>query len=258
VTDKTSILAGIPKNLRDELIKSYNAIVSNYVEHRWEPSELNGGKFCEVIYTILSGTLAGPMPTKASKPRNMVAACKALESQKPSSPLQGDHSLRILIPRILPALYDVRNNRGVGHVGGDVDPNYMDATVVYEIASWILAELVRIFYSTTTEQAQKIVDSLVERKSTLIWEIGSKRLILDPSMPIKDQTLVHLHSGLSWVSVKELLEWVEYSNASVYRAKIIRPLHKARLIEYDKDKDQAHLSPLGVSDVETRILKKYS
>ena len=74
-----SILAGIPEPLRNELTKALNEILRNYRERRWEPSELNGGKLCEVVYTILRGHVDGKFPPKASKPANMVDACKALE-----------------------------------------------------------------------------------------------------------------------------------------------------------------------------------
>ena len=45
------------------------------------------------------------------------------------------------------ALYEIRNDRGVGHTGGDVDPNHMDASMVLAGAKWLVAELVG---STTT------------------------------------------------------------------------------------------------------------
>src|SRR5262245_39391969 len=128
--DASRVLAGLPKTLRDELLESYHQITSNYFERRWEPAELNGGKFCEVVYTIINGALTGSFPANASKPDRMVDACRALE-QRPADPNRvGDRSLRVLIPRLLPVLYEVRNNRGVGHVGGDVDANHMDAEVV--------------------------------------------------------------------------------------------------------------------------------
>lgn len=65
-------------------------------------------------------------------------------------------SFQILIPRLLPALYEIRNNRNVGHVGGDVDPNFMDSTAVLGTANWIMAELVRVFHSVSTPEAQAI------------------------------------------------------------------------------------------------------
>src|SRR5271165_5339770 len=113
--DSSKVLTGIPAGLRDPLFQSYEEIVTNFAEHRWEPAELNGGKFCEVVYTILQGCLNGAFASKPTKPKDMVAACRALESVPPNPSRAGDHSLRILIPRILLGLYDIRNNRGVGH-----------------------------------------------------------------------------------------------------------------------------------------------
>lgn len=153
--DPTKLLAGIPTELRDPLLQCYREIVANFLEHRWEPSELNGGKFCEVVHTILDGALSGSFPTKPSKPRNMVDACRALEQVTADATRIGDKSLRIFIPRMLPILYDIRNNRGVGHVGGDVDPNFLDATAVHTMASWVLSELVRIFHNASVGAGTK-------------------------------------------------------------------------------------------------------
>ncbi len=167
----STTLTGLPPSLRDELLDAFRAIANNYVERRWEPSELNGGKFCEAVYCVIEGAISGAMPPHATKPSNMVAACRDLEKKPANASLVGDRSLRILIPRTLLAMYEIRNNRNVGHVGGDVNPNFMDATVVYSMASWTLAELVRIFHNISTQEAQALVDSLVERKSPLIWEL---------------------------------------------------------------------------------------
>lgn len=250
------ILAGLPRGLRDPLLNAYQEIASNYVEHRWEPSELNGGKFCEVVFTIISGNLGGSYAARPAKPKNMVIACRAIENIPEDKTRVGDRSLRILIPRMLQVLYEIRNNRGVGHVGGDVDPNYLDATAVYGMASWTLAEVVRIFHGVTTQEAQDAVDALIERKCPLIWEPedGTKR-VLDVSMSIADQVLLLLHRNPAWVTDQDLLNWVEYSSASMFRTRILAPLHKSRLIEHDSKQSRARISPLGVAEVEARILE---
>ncbi len=162
--------------------------------------------------------------------------------------------LRILIPRLLPPLYEIRNNRGVGHVGGEVNPNLMDATAVYTMASWVLAELVRVFHGVKTAEAQAAVDALVERKIPLIWEPGTVKRVLDTSLSAKDQTLVLLYQGLAWVPESELLASVEYSNPTMYRSKILKPMHKERLIEYDAAAKQARISSKGSAQVEAKIL----
>lgn len=141
MVDPSKLLTSLPARLRDELIGSYREITRNYAERRWEPAELNGGKFCEVVYTILIGYVDGSYSARASKPRDMVAACRGLEAKPPKTSRVGDRSVRILIPRVLLPLYEIRNNRGVGHIGGDVDPNMLDATSVLNMASWVFAEL---------------------------------------------------------------------------------------------------------------------
>lgn len=253
--DASTLLNGLPPGLREPLIKSYQEISSNYIEGRWEPAELNGGKFCEVVYTIVDGALSGSFANVPSKPRNMVAACRALEQISPNPARVGDQSLRIMIPRTLPVLYEVRNNRGVGHVGGDVDPNFLDATAVFGMASWVLAELVRIFHGVSTELAQTTVDALIERKHPLIWEVGDVRRVLDPKMEKKDQALLLLHQRPGWVSDAELFSWVEYSTINNFRKAVLRQFHTKRLVEYDETAKRVRISPLGIQVVERNILK---
>ena len=252
--DPGTVLANLPTGLRDPLLKYYREIAERFVEHRWEPSELNGGKFCEAVYTIVEGAIAGKFSEKPSKPKDMVQACRALEGLPADSNRVGDRSLRILIPRALLPLYEIRNNRGVGHVGGDVNPNLLDATAVYGTASWVIAELIRIFHGVSTEDAQVAVDALSERKVPLVWKIDDIRRIQDAEMSTSDQALLLLHATPGWVSERELAGWVDYSSVSMFRTRVLEPLHKARLIEYDRAKARAHISPLGSKGVEEKLV----
>ena len=153
-----------------------------------------------------------------------------------------------------PSLYEFRNNRGVGHLGGDVEANHMDAEAVQAMASWVMAELVRIFHCVTTEEAREAVNSLVERKTPVIWEVEGVKRILDPDMTAKNQVLVHLHHSTGWVSATDLFRWVEYSNASMFRRSVLTPLHKERLIEFDGEQGRARISPRGAKAVEEELL----
>lgn len=239
-------LSSIPPGLRDPLINEYNSIVQNFLERKWSPSELSGGKFCEIVYTILKGYPSGSYASSPQKPPNFVSACRALESQ-PSV-----RSFQILIPRMLPALYEIRNNRGVGHVGGDVDPSYMDATAVLSMASWIMAELVRVFHNLNIEDAQKVVDLLIERRVPLIWQYGKIKRVLIPNLHLKDQILLLISSAPSEVNFNDLFTWVEYKDKSYFK-KNLRNLHKARLLEYNESKGTIQILPPGSEYIEKRI-----
>lgn len=252
--DSVNLLANLPVSLRDELLVAYNLIVTNYREGRWEPSELNGGKLCEVTYTIIRGYVDGIFPATSSKPANMVDACRAFEQ----SPATFPRSVRVQIPRMLMALYEIRNNRGVGHAGGDVNPNKMDATCVLYMSKWIVAELVRLFHNVDTQTAEAAVDAIVERTLPAIWKVGNNLRVLDTKVTMKEKTLLLLYHSSTWLKEKDLFDWVEHSNASVYRRDVLKPLHNDKLIEYNKDNQLVYLSPKGAAFVEKIILAKVS
>ena len=206
-------------------------------------------RLCEVAYTILDAYTSGrPYPAAASKPSNFKRSCEALESRN------APDSARLTIPRILVALYDVRNRRGVGHVGGDVDANHMDAELVLALAKWIVAEMVRLFHDTDVKTATDVVDALVDRTLPIIWEVDGVKRVLNTSLPLADQTLLLLYSESGAVSDSDLAKYLEQDRLANYR-RVLDRLHKARAIEWNRTTGMVTLGPPGREDVEDRLLK---
>jgi hypothetical protein len=242
------VLGNLPEGLRTELLNAFNEIVRNFRESQWEPSELNGGKFSEVVYSILKGYTEGKFPKRAAKPRNMVDACKDLEKATGFP-----RSARILIPRMLLGLYEVRNNRNVGHVGGDVDPNHMDAVCVLSMAKWILAELIRVFHATDTDEATAAVEALTEREIPVIWQVGEKRRVLRTDLSVHDKMMLLVYSSPGPVTDDELLAWLEYGNVSRFKRSVLQGAHDERLLEYDASTGSVEISPRGAKYVEENL-----
>ncbi len=245
----STALSAIPTGLRAPLITEYQGIVQNFLEQRWRPTELQAGLFSEVVYTILdghaTGTYAGP-----SKPTNFVQACRALENNS-----HVPRSFQILIPRMLPALYEVRNNRNVGHIGGDVDPNHMDSVVVLSMCNWIMGELVRVYHNLSIGDAQAVVDALAEVRVPLIWTNGVVKRILDPKLSLQEHILLLAGVTVPSATATQLLGWVEYEDEK-YFMRTIRNLHKRRLVEYDKDSGTVQVLPTGAAVVQKIIREK--
>ncbi|WP_226698645.1 hypothetical protein [Qipengyuania flava] len=244
------LLTGIPKKFEDELFARYREIERNFRERRWGPSELDGGKLCEAAYSILKGHIDGHFPASPSKPANFPQACSNLANANTSF----GHSIRILIPKMLISLYDVRNHRGVGHIGGDVDPNHMDAVCVLHMAKWVVSEFIRLFYSVSTEQATELVESLTERHIDVVWKTGSKKRILLPDLTMLEKALLMLYSEAEPMAEKTLVDYIEHSNPSVFRRDVLKPAHKKKLLEYDSTERTVEISPLGIKRVEREIL----
>ena len=243
--DKDTALSAIPEKLRQLLLEELNAIFNNFIERKWRSSELSGGRFCEIVYAILDGYFRGAFPTEVKKPSNFVDACRRLESNK-----KAPRSFRILIPRLLSALYEIRSNRNVGHVGGDVNPNFMDSSAVVSIASWIMAELVRVFHRTSTEDAQQLVDDLTERRTPLIWESDGVRRVLDPELPLKDQILLLLKTDPEKrVRVDDLFSWTGGKNRAYFNMLLLQ-LHNQRFVEFNKSSGLIQILPPGSEYIE--------
>ncbi len=248
-----TLFSNIPTGLRNDLREKFSDIVEYYYERKWEPSELNGGKFCEAAYTVLEGYATGTYKSVAYKPRSLESACQQL-AQYTSTP----DSVRLSIPRAIIALYDIRNRRGVGHVGGEVSPNHMDAMYVLGSAKWILAELIRVYNGLSVGEAQQAVEELSERDIPLIWSSDDTKRVLINGLSKKDETLLLLYSsGSGSLTEKELLRNTEHSNGTYYRRDVLIPSHKKRLWEYNKTTGDVTLLPPGVEAAEG-IIHKHS
>ncbi len=134
----------IPTDLVDYLMSAYSEIKENYLLERHEPSELNGGKFVEACYRIIEQATKGSYTAVGAHMPDMIGKLRAFEQLPATSAIE---SYRIHIPRALCMIYNIRNKRGVGHLGGDVNPNFTDSSMICACADWILAELLRIHNS---------------------------------------------------------------------------------------------------------------
>jgi hypothetical protein len=151
-------------------------------------------------------------------------------------------------------LYTLRGKRGIGHAGGDVEANAVDAQTIVGVADWIVCELVRIFHSLSLEEAQSIVDTLSTRNIPEIWEVAGKKRILRTDLDFKQKVLLLTYAASEGgVLMEDLLDWTEYSNKSMFKQVVLRPLHREKLIEHDRESDIVYISPLGIREVEAKI-----
>lgn len=247
-----SALSNIPDGFRARVISTYLEVKRNCVEGRYEAAGLSVGKFCEVILRVLQEKLTGTYSRFGVRIQNFADECNTLMSAPVG---RGNESERVVMPRALVYMYTMRNKRGIGHVGGDVDANEIDVTTMAKTADWVVCELIRINHGLSLEEAQDLVDGLSVRYLPMIWEVAGKKRVLKLGLPAKDQALLLLYQTADRaVLVEDLCEWVEYSRLRDFQRFVVTPLHKARLVEYDKESDTVHLSPVGVSYVEEKLL----
>jgi hypothetical protein len=246
-------LADVPDKFRKRLIAYYESLKREHAAARYEAAGVAAGKFCEIVLRLLQQAVSGSSTEFGTKISNFVDECRKLENLKRSAAIE---SLRIVIPRALVFMYTIRNKRGIGHVGGDIEANRIDSATLTRLADWVVCELIRIYHGLSLEEAQDLIDTLATRSLPEIWEVAGKRRVLREGLSASQQALLLLYADpSSYVLAEDLCSWVEYSRPSEFRRKVLRPLHKKRLIEFDEESAIVYISPKGVREVEQSILK---
>ncbi len=245
-------LTNVPTVFRSRLVQSYLDLKKNAMETRFDAAGLATGKFCEVVLRFLQQKIYGMFTPFGTKIKNYADECKRLVIAPTTS---GNESERVVLPRALLFLYTMRNKRGIGHIGGDVDANGIDIATMAKIADWIVCELIRINHGLSLEEAQDLVDSISVRQLPTIWDVAGKKRILKDGLRARDQALLLLYScPNSAVLLEDLRDWVEYLNPLRFKNLIIKELHKQRLLEFDTDSESLILSPEGVKYVEEKLI----
>ena len=242
----------LPDHISNRLINEYNEIHHQFVLNKWTPSELHGGRFCEVVYCVLEGYHSERYPREIRKPKSFRSPCKSQKHCK-----RCPRSFKVLIPQLLPLLYEFRNHRDVGHVGGDVDANRMDSTMVISTVNWIMCELIRVLHRISTDGAQQMVDSLTERRTPLVWDVDERsKTVLDTSMNVRQQIILLLHTHNDPITEDQLYSWVDYQNRSRFNS-IVEDLRKQKLVFYHIEDDVLRITPVGNQCAEKLIKSRW-
>ncbi len=252
-TSLATALAALDKTFRSRIIKTYSEVKRNLTEQRFESAGMSGGKFAETLLRFLQKQLTGTHTPFGQHISNFADECRKLVALPQTT---GTESERVVLPRALLFIYTLRNKRGIGHLGGDVDANKVDTATIARVADWIICELIRIHHNLSLEEAEAFVESLSTRNIPDIWEVAGKKRVLRPDLSTRDKSLLLVYSCTdAGVAAEDLCEWVKYSGLPMYKKRVLEPLDKACLIELDKDTDFVFISPLGVREVEEKILK---
>ncbi len=237
-----------PPELVDELLDCYVELRRNYYLGKYRPSELEGGRFSEVVVRLLQHQTTGRFTPLGIRLPDFEAEVGRLRSLQTG---QHHDSIRLHIPRSLQLILDVRNRRDVGHVSGDIDPNLPDATLVMTTANWVLTELLRLFYTSTLEEAQELVNEIVERRIPLVWEREGQLKVLNPKLSLRERTLALLYTrGPEGASDVDLATWLGVVNQKYFK-KILRKLDLDVLIH--RSGGNSFITPLGEGWVEKNL-----
>lgn len=247
------IKAGLKKHLDaklvDELLAAHQDAKHNFYLGGLRLSEVEGGRFCEAAFRMLQQVTTGKF-TPLGKSLDTEGIIKAVVN---ADPAKTPESIRIHIPRALRVVYDVRNKRDAAHLGGDVDPNLMDATLVVSNVDWVLAEFVRLYHGVSADEAQKIVDGLVTRKVPAVEDFDGFLKVLRPKAKAGEYVLLVLYErGTQGATNEELRSWVKPKMRSNLRRTLNGLVHNDAFVH--EGSGRFFITKRGRAEVERRNL----
>lgn len=246
---KEILSSKIDADLVEHLLEHYKKLKQKFFLGQYEPSQLNCAKFAEVAMRILEYIIKGNY-TPFGKNISLDAFARELE-QLPKDKFPD--SLRIHIPRILRATYDIRSKRGVAHIG-EINPNLMDATFVVSACDWIMAEFLRLYHTDDSNEAQRIINSIVERKVPIIEEFDDDLKVLTPDLPVADKILLILYKKYpNYISTSDLKTWIKTKSPS-HITTVLRKLDDDAKI-YRRGKENI-ITRKGIEYVEKNLKKE--
>jgi hypothetical protein len=113
--------------LANQLVDEFASMERRFIQRDWEPAELDGGHFCEVLARILYHQDSGNL----SLDKLFDDCLKHIESNSASHALTPRHDAQHLA-KVLRTIYKFRNQRGVAHISPTYKPNHMDSKFLIE------------------------------------------------------------------------------------------------------------------------------
>jgi hypothetical protein len=221
-----------------DIFNAYEGLIQKHRALDAEAALTRAGKFVEHVFRGLEFIRTGTAPAEIKSP---ATTAKQLEND-PSLP----ESIRMLVPRIaLAMIYDVRSKRGAVHVK-EIDPRGIDVDLAAKAASWIIAELIRLYHIEDENAVQQEMTALTRATFPLLESIDGEDFVSKKVPPRVEIQLLLGRKGGEGATRTQLGKMAKCGAPRVTEA--IQGLAKDRLIHLT-EKGVYFLTGSGESDL---------
>jgi hypothetical protein len=247
---KQDLAAIIDPIFATQLVDSYTKMQQRYYAGDWQPSELDGGQFCEAVIRALY-QVDTEVVDQSHLPKDI---SDQLKSKTPPSPHKLDYKDRDHFLRVLQTTYKFRSDRGVAHVSATYTANHLDATLIMANVKWLFAEFLRLTWKKDRNEVVAIIEAIVQLEHPLIHELDGKPLVLSSELSAPEELLMLLqHSSGGCYTRDELKQYAHASPAAVNTA--LSRLSDNRQVRIS-EKGDVVITSLGEERVREEILPK--
>jgi hypothetical protein len=224
LVDKTTLISQLAPpldaTLTRTLVDEFISLERRFIQRDWEPAQLDGGQFCEVLARILYHQDSANL-SPAKDIGDCLTYIEDLKAQ--NKHLMSPRHDALHLVRVLRTTYKFRSQRGGVHISPTYKPNHMDSKVIMDMVRWCFAETLRIFWKgSDREQVAKAIRELLQFDVPCIGQFEDIIMVQRTDLSAEEEVLVLLHyAGEQGFSRKEIGKYAMVSPASVTGA-----LHK--------------------------------
>jgi hypothetical protein len=177
--------------LASQLLDEFISAERRFIQRDWEPAELDGGQFCEILSRVLYHQDSGNL----SQTKSFDDCANYIENDRVSHAIQPRHTA-IHIAKVLRTIYKFRSQRGAVHISPMYQPNHMDAKLVIECVRWAMNETLRLFWRGSDREAvAKAIRELLQFDVPCVGTFEDVVLVQRVDLTAEEEVLVLLHFG---------------------------------------------------------------
>lgn len=193
LVDKATLVSKLSppldRSLTETLVDEFISLERRFIQRDWEPAQLDGGQFCEVLGRIIYHQDSGNLnPSKELKECIAYVA----NDQVPHAITPRSDALHLC--KVVNTTYKFRSARGGVHISPTYKPNHMDSKVIIEMVRWSFAETLRMFWAgTDREQVAKAIRELLTFDVPCIGKFEDVIMVQRTDLTPEEEILVLLH-----------------------------------------------------------------
>lgn len=178
------------------LIEAYEELITKHRSGDLEGALTKAGRFVEHALRIIESKRTGSLPSEI---KSVSETIRTLEKDT-SLP----ESLKILIPRALYGMiYNIRSKRDAVHVK-EIDPSGIDVAMAVSAASWVIAELLRMYHTSDEALVAQRMLALTRASIPFIEAIEGEAFVGRKVSPKVELLLLLANSSSAGMTRKEV------------------------------------------------------
>jgi hypothetical protein len=183
-----SIAPPLDTLLANQLLDEFISLERRFIQRDWEPAELDGGQFSELLARILYHQDSGNVNPR----KDFKECCEYIEDDKNKHNITPRHDAIHLVT-IMKAVYKLRGQRGAVHISPNYAANQMDAKIMIEAVRWCMNDTLRIFWQGDRLLVAKAIREILQFDVPCVGVYEDVILVQRTDLSPSDEILVLLH-----------------------------------------------------------------